>query len=82
MRKTEKAKLARMLNRLAIAAESDGCLTSIVDRLPGQDGAVSRYLALVATTDLSPGRYRVEVRATGGPSALPSTREVSFRVRE
>jgi hypothetical protein len=43
---------------------------------------VSRYLALVATTDLSPGRYRVEVRATGGPSALPSTREVSFRVRE
>ena len=53
-----------------------------VDRLPGQDGAVSRYLALVATTDLSPGHYRVEIRATGGPSDMPSTREVSFRVRE
>lgn len=62
--------------------EIEGSPVRFVDRLPGRDGAVSRYLALVATTDLVPGSYRVEVRASGDPGEPPSTRGVSFRVRE
>lgn len=62
--------------------EIEGSPIRFVDHVPGRDGAVSRYVALVATSDLVPGHYRVEVKATGGPGEPPSTRGVSFRVRE
>jgi VWFA-related protein len=48
-----------------------------VERLPDDGDGYSRYLGRVATADLDPGRYHLEVRAAGG-----AARQVAFDVVE
>lgn len=52
-----------------------------IERLPGTDDSFSRYLGRVATAELDPGRYRLEVRATRD-GAETSVRHVFFDVHE
>jgi len=53
-----------------------------VERLTSDGDAFSRYVGRVATTDLDPGRYLLEVRATGGTAGGHAARTVTFDVRE
>lgn len=53
-----------------------------VDRLGAQDPRLTRHLGRAVIAELAPGRYRLEVSASGPGNAEPASRSLAFEVVE
>lgn len=59
-----------------------GGAVEFVDRLGAEDPRLTRHLGRAVIAELAPGRYRLEVSASGPGDAEPASRSLAFEVVE